>query len=360
MKRALALILAAMMTAGMCAATLVQVGAEDEVVDTDIVETAEETTEAEASEETAEETAAETTEEAPPAKRDPAQLKDFVTTDSFLQGVGEGKQTLATVTEDGYIHVSANNDANEWFSEEEGYYVDAYIELGIGWYLRQNKDAYTANKLTLNDSNKLIAIKVKQQDNYLEEAPLELWFSVPNDPKSNNLAANLAEGVIFSLTTIHGEDGFDYLVFDVSTSEDEDLWRGALAKFMLKWASCNTVVDPSLAEEDDEDEVEEETTTAEDDENKITHPAQMDIYEICFFGSQEDIEAYVGTEFEWETEPEVEVETKEPAKTESATEAATTAAATTSKGGCGSVISSVSVLAAAVLAAGVVVCKKKD
>jgi hypothetical protein len=291
---------------------------------------------------------------------DPTKLNNFISTKNFLGNVGEGKVSYAEVTDEGYISIWANNDAAEWFSEEEGYYVDAYVDLSIGWYLRQNDDLFTAKKLTLNDSNKLIAIKVKQEENYLEEAPLELWFSVPSDPKSNNLAANLVDGVVFSLTTIHGADGFDYLVFDMETSDDYDLWRGPLANLQLKWASCMTVVDPSLGETETEGEVDEETET-EDEANKITHPAKMDIYEICFFGTQEDLEAYVGSEFEWETEPDVEVETEEvPTKTPTKETEAATTTASSGKGGCKSVVASVSVLAATVLAAGVIVCKKKD
>ena len=337
MKKILALLLASAM---LVSATALIIGAEVDEETTAVEETTEDTT---AVEETTTElgdvTAEETTGEpvdppAQPAKPiAPTLLNEFTAT-GLVQNQNS-PNTKGTLN-NGVIELRPDGDA--WKNETEGAWVDATVKIDISWHIREGGRAgkYNAEKLVLTKNMKYLVVKVKQQDNFAEDIGLEMaYYSA--DPKTPRQEAPY---YVYSLTTIQGEDGFSYLVFDVGASDDfSDCWVGQmLTGVQLLWASC-----PAANAE----------------------TAYMDIYEINILGTEEEVAAYMGKdEVEWRTEPEV---TKKPADDDEEEEEETTSAApvedTTAApaaAGCKGVIASASVLGVVALAAGAVIFKKKD
>ena len=346
MKKILALLLATTM---LVSAAALMIGAEDGDEDTTIVESDTEAVEESSSDETVEESSsdetAETVEESAAEESSDeettgetvAPVDPIAPTflDGFMDaGLIQGDSNTKGTSNNGVIELRPDGEA--WESEEEGDWVDAIVKLDISWHIREGARAgkYTSEKLILTKNMKYIVVKVKQQDNFAEDMGLELAYYSAN-PKTPRQEAPY---FVYSLTTIEGDDGFSYLVFDVGASDDfKDCWVGQmLTGLQLLWASNEAVKGET---------------------------AYMDIYEFNILGTEEEVAAYMGVdEFELVTEPEV---TKKPVETEEEEDTTvavedTTVAETKKASGCGSVIASASVLGFVALAAGAVICKKKD
>ena len=323
MKKILALILAGLLVATAAAA---MVGAEETTWE-DAYETVEE--ELDTTGDTAEE---DTTEEAEPiGPIEPLVYGNFTISQKDLVKASDNSE------------ISLNNgilelrpvDNDVWNSEEEGDWVDAHVTLAIDWHVREGykNGLYTAQKVILKKDMKYVAVKVKQQDNYAPETGVELTLYVA-DPSSPRVDSGYP---IYSLTTIQGDDGFSYMLFDVAACDDADMfYNQMLTSIELMWASCEVV-------------------------NRET--AYLDLYEIAIIRTAEELDAYVGTEVEWVTEPDapdvVEPEDDEEEQTTAAVEAGDDSIL--SMLGCqGSVASAVAVVAATVAAGAVVIRKKRE
>ena len=211
--------------------------------------------------------------------------------------------------------------------------VEFEISNNPGWYSFTFTPVYDTTRLALEINNDNVWVNLDEMDGDLTLGTRMVWLGGDEDSNFNGVFMKLTFTVLDNAPAGEAEVSLSWNLGDLCNYDEEDVTPVMVAG--------TVTVDSEFVETEAED-----TTVADAEDTTAA-----------------EVEDTTAAEVEDTTAADAEDTTAAEAEdtTAAATEAATTTAAATTKGGCKSVVATAGALMlVSVLAAGAVICKKKD